>query len=55
MDSNDLIIKRGSVCVLWAITAGGLHTIIRQSARGAEIRTTDNDVIAARIFKKYLG
>jgi hypothetical protein len=55
MDTNDLIIKRGAVRVLWAITARGLHTIIRQSPRGAEIRTTENDTIAARIFKKYLG
>ena len=53
MDSNDLIIKRGSVCVLWAVTAGGLHIIIRQSPRGNEIRTTDNEIIAAQVFKRY--
>ena len=53
MDTNDLIIKRGAVRVLWAITARGQHIIIRQSPRGNEIRTTDNEIIAAQVFKRY--
>ena len=55
METSDLEIRRGAVRVLWAITPGGLHTIIKQSPRGAEIRTTGNEILANRIFKKYLG